>query len=72
MDNDGTIDMSEKLLQHKHCRNCGKAVQVESDYCNDRCKDQHHQMLKKKRNQLYMLMILALGLMAVTMVLGGS
>jgi len=63
--------MGEKLLQHKHCRNCGRAVQVDQDYCNDRCREEHHAMLRKKRNQLYVLMILALGLMSLTMVLGG-
>ncbi len=63
--------MGDKLLQHKHCRNCGKAVNIDKDYCNDRCKDQHHDMLKKKRNQLYILMALAMGLMFVTLLLGG-
>ena len=63
--------MGEKLLQHKHCWNCGRAVQVDQDYCNDRCREEHHAMLRKKRNQLYVLMILALGLMSLTMVLGG-
>ena len=62
--------MGEKLLQHKHCRNCGKAVNVDDKYCNDKCQDEHHNMLKKKRNQLYMLMLLAMGLMAVIVIIG--
>lgn len=62
--------MGERLLQHKHCRNCGRAVSLDDDYCNDRCKDEHHSMLKKKRNQLYLMMLLALGLMVVTLLLG--
>jgi predicted nucleic acid-binding Zn ribbon protein len=62
--------MGEKLLQHRHCRNCGKAVNVDDDYCNDKCKEEHHVMLKKKRNQLYLMMVLAVGLMAVTVLVG--
>ena len=63
--------MGEKLLQHKHCRNCGKAVNIEDKYCNENCQEEHYAMLRKKRNQLYLLMVLAMGLMAVTVVLGG-
>ena len=64
--------MGEKLLQHKHCRNCGKAVNVDDKYCNDNCQEEHYALLKRKRNQLYILMILAIGLMAVTVLLGGA
>ena len=62
--------MGEKLLQHKHCRNCGKAVNIDDKYCDDRCQEDHYAMLRKKRNQLYLLMILAMGLMAITVLLG--
>ena len=62
--------MGDKLLQHKHCRNCGKAVNIDDKYCNDKCHDEHFAMLRRKRNQLYLLMALAMGLMAVTVLLG--
>ena len=63
--------MPEKLLQHKHGRNCGKAVNVDDIYCNEKCKEEHYAMLRKKRNQLYLMMILAVGLMFVTLMFGG-
>ncbi|MBA3045613.1 MAG: DUF2116 family Zn-ribbon domain-containing protein [Candidatus Thermoplasmatota archaeon] len=62
--------MSEKLLQHKHCRNCEKAIPLKEDYCGDECKIQHQNMLRKKRNQLYILMAIAMGLMLVTLMVG--
>jgi predicted nucleic acid-binding Zn ribbon protein len=61
--------MSDKLLQHKHCRNCERAINLKDDYCNDECRNQHQGYLKKKRNQLYILMAVAMGLMLVTLML---
>ncbi|MDO9537442.1 MAG: DUF2116 family Zn-ribbon domain-containing protein, partial [Thermoplasmata archaeon] len=63
--------MSDKLLQHKHCRSCEKAIKLKDDYCNDECKTQHQGYLRKKRNQLYILMAIAMGLMLVTLLVGG-
>jgi predicted nucleic acid-binding Zn ribbon protein len=65
------MNMSEKLLQHKHCRNCERAISLKDDYCGQKCKDEHHNMLKKKRNQLYILMAVAMGLMLMTLMVGG-
>lgn len=61
--------MTEKLLQHKHCRNCERAIGLKDDYCNDECRKQHQDYLKKKRNQLYILMAVAMGLMLVTVLM---
>lgn len=47
--------MAEKLVQHKHCKNCGKAVLADRKFCGDRCNDQYVTMMKKKRNQYYLL-----------------
>jgi len=62
--------MAEKLLQHKHCRNCGKATLPDQIFCDDDCRSQHQDMMKKKRNQLLMLMAFAVGMMLLTMVPG--
>jgi len=63
--------MSDKLLQHKHCRYCEKAITIKEIYCSEDCKHQHHTMLRKKRNQLYILMAIAMGIMLATMFLSG-
>ncbi|MFO7618278.1 MAG: DUF2116 family Zn-ribbon domain-containing protein [Thermoplasmata archaeon] len=62
--------MSEKLLQHKHCRNCERAINLKDDYCGPECQAQHQTMLRRKRNQLYILMAIAMGLMLVTLMIG--
>jgi predicted nucleic acid-binding Zn ribbon protein len=63
--------MSEKLLQHKHCRYCEKAITLKEDYCSQDCRLQHQMMMKKKRNQLYILMAIAMGIMLVTLFMSG-
>ncbi len=62
--------MSDKLLQHKHCRNCEKAINLKDDYCGRECMEQHMAMMRRKRNQLYILMAIAMGLMLVTLLVG--
>ena len=59
--------MSEKLLQHKHCRFCERALTLKEDFCSEDCRVQHQTMMRKKRNQLYILMAVAMGLMLVTL-----
>lgn len=54
--------MPEKLLQHKHCLTCGKAVPTARDYCDDACQAQHTSVLQRKRRQLLLLWV---GAMAV-------
>jgi predicted nucleic acid-binding Zn ribbon protein len=49
--------MAEKLLQHKHCINCGLAIKSDKEYCSDECKKERKEMLKKKRRQLLTLYI---------------
>ena len=59
--------MAEKLLQHKHCRSCSKAILPDQMFCNDDCRSLHQGMMKKKRNQLLMLMAFAIGMMFLTL-----
>ena len=58
--------MSEKLLQHKHCRFCDKAILPDLTFCGDECQTKHREMMRKKRNQLLLLMAFAIGMMLVT------
>ena len=49
--------MAEKLLQHKHCIRCGRAIQADKDYCDKECRTAHAEMLGKKKRQLLMFYI---------------
>jgi predicted nucleic acid-binding Zn ribbon protein len=44
--------MAEKLVQHRHCQSCLKAIPLGEDYCNDECKEKWNQLIKanKKKN----------------------
>lgn len=61
--------MAEKLLQHKHCRLCSKAILPDLTFCDDDCRNQHREMMRKKRNQLLLLMAFAIGMMLMTLML---
>jgi predicted nucleic acid-binding Zn ribbon protein len=62
--------MAEKLLQHKHCRNCGKAVLPENEFCDEACNSKFVAVLKKKRMQLLMLFMFAMAMMMVALFMG--
>jgi predicted nucleic acid-binding Zn ribbon protein len=66
------MNMPEKLLQHKHCRFCEKAIPLKDEFCGEECRVQHQAMMRKKRNQLYILMAVAMGLMLFTLLVGSA
>ena len=59
--------MAEKLLQHKHCRHCQKAILPDDVFCDEECERTHSEMMRKKRNQLLLLMAFAIGMMLFTL-----
>jgi predicted nucleic acid-binding Zn ribbon protein len=55
----------EKVGQHRHCRNCEKAIQFKDEFCDEKCEaDWKTKMTAKKRQLIYFY-----GLMVVIMVL---
>ncbi|MFQ5838576.1 MAG: DUF2116 family Zn-ribbon domain-containing protein [Thermoplasmata archaeon] len=61
--------MPQKLLQHKHCITCGKAVLVTEEFCSEECERSHSQLLGKKRKQLLFLWVGALAILILAVVL---
>ena len=57
--------MTEKILQHKHCNICGKAVPAEETFCSDECKEKWDAMVKKRKMMMYIMY----GMIAVFIVL---
>jgi predicted nucleic acid-binding Zn ribbon protein len=49
--------MVERLVQHKHCRECGRAVPAKDVFCSEDCESGHRMKLKKKKNQLLLLYV---------------
>jgi predicted nucleic acid-binding Zn ribbon protein len=62
------VTMAEKLLQHRHCKNCHKAILPDLKFCDGDCESQHREMMRKKRNQLLLLMAFAIILMLMTVI----
>jgi len=43
--------MAEKLVQHRHCQTCLKAIPLGEEFCNDECRDKWNQMIKANRKK---------------------
>ncbi len=61
--------MVERLVQHAHCRMCGKATQVDEEFCSEKCEEEHKTLMKKKKRQYYILLAVAVGMMLISMIL---
>ncbi|MFQ6106912.1 MAG: DUF2116 family Zn-ribbon domain-containing protein [Thermoplasmata archaeon] len=47
--------MVERLVQHRHCRECGRAISASDVFCSKDCENEHRRRLRKKKNQLLLL-----------------
>jgi len=58
----------EKIVQHKHCQICGKAIPLKEKFCSEECEQKFNEIVKKRKILIYILygavvlMILALTL----------
>ncbi|MDR1404250.1 MAG: DUF2116 family Zn-ribbon domain-containing protein [Candidatus Methanoplasma sp.] len=55
------IDQPEKIPQHRHCRNCGKAFAGDGQFCGEECKGSAGTDAKKKIRKLFFAWILIVG-----------
>jgi len=62
--------MSEKLVQHRHCKSCGKAIAPDDETCDGECAKRWKDQQKSRKQTLYlfygsivfMLVVMLLGL----------
>ncbi len=64
--------MVEKLPQHKHCFTCGRAILVTEEFCDDNCKMQHVNEVKKKRKRLVMLWAVSMAIIFLVLIMSGA
>ncbi|MEE9152381.1 MAG: DUF2116 family Zn-ribbon domain-containing protein [Thermoplasmata archaeon] len=59
--------MAEKLVQHRHCQMCLKAIPLGEEYCNDECKENWKQLIKanKKKNLIMILWMAVVVIFAI-------
>jgi predicted nucleic acid-binding Zn ribbon protein len=43
-----------KLLQHRHCQVCSKAIPISEEFCSEECSTEFDAMVKKRKNFLYL------------------
>lgn len=48
-------EKGEKILQHKHCIICYRAIQLGKDYCSEICELTHQTKIKKQKRMLYIM-----------------
>jgi len=47
----------ERIPQHKHCGECGKAILADERYCSEECRLRHETKVQGRKRQLLMLYI---------------
>ncbi|MFQ5909602.1 MAG: DUF2116 family Zn-ribbon domain-containing protein [Thermoplasmata archaeon] len=61
--------MVERLVQHKHCRDCGRAIHAKDVFCSKDCEDEHRRLLRRKKNQLLLLYVSSIIIVILVLVL---
>ena len=54
-----------KLLQHRHCQVCSKAVPFKEEFCSEECKVEFEALIKKRKSYIYIIY----GTMAVLLII---
>ncbi len=44
--------MVERIAQHKHCKNCDKAIPYKDEFCDESCEALYKGKLQGKKRQL--------------------
>ena len=53
------MQFKDKIAQHKHCRECGKAFVGEDRFCSEECGGSNKEVMQKKKKQLMMLYVVS-------------
>jgi len=59
------VPMAERLVQHKHCPVCGKAMSAERETCSGECSIKRSTQMQEKKRTLYLFYISILVLVVV-------
>jgi len=44
--------MVDRIAQHRHCKNCEKAIPYGEKYCDEKCEKEHKSEIQTKKKQL--------------------
>ena len=62
--------MVERIAQHRHCKECDKAIPYKDKYCDDQCEAASKQRLQSKKRQLVYFYIAMVAILVLAIVLG--
>jgi predicted nucleic acid-binding Zn ribbon protein len=46
-------NMAEKLVQHRHCQSCLKAIPIGEEFCNEECKGKWDDLIKANKKKFW-------------------
>jgi len=58
----------ERIVQHRHCIQCGKAIPPGEKFCSERCKEEY-EALVEHRKRLYIIFLLLAALTIILLIL---
>jgi predicted nucleic acid-binding Zn ribbon protein len=44
-----------KLLQHRHCQICSKAIPLSEEFCSEECRLEFDNIVKKRKSMMYLI-----------------
>jgi predicted nucleic acid-binding Zn ribbon protein len=59
-----------KLLQHRHCQACAKAIPLSEEFCSEECENEFQDTVKKRRNWLYIYVAITIGVVILFILMG--
>jgi len=59
-----------EVPQHTHCITCGRAIPLNEKFCSEECERAHKETIRKKKNQLLILYVAAIGIMLLALLSG--
>lgn len=63
-----------KLLQHRHCQICSKAIPLSEELCSEECTEEYNKLVQKRKSTLYLFygMIVVFMVLFVLMLISGQ
>ena len=65
------MQVKDKIAQHKHCRECGKAFVGDDRFCSEECGGSNKTVVQKKKRQLLMLYVVSFIVLIIAIILTG-
>ena len=63
--------MAERIINHRHCMVCGKAIPFSEETCSEECKSKRQAHIKKQKTYIYIMYAMILVLI-VSLLFGSS